>query len=164
MGYFQPDCSACKRDGSDGGNAVLRCYPCNDCALLKGNVGSMFFRENAPQFPSIFGLLLTISAILIIVYVEGMRIEIPITSTKYRGFAGVYPIKLLYVSNIPVILFSALTSNIQFFASYLWKATNPAIATYTSTGLRSLIKRRSRLRLEPRLFRTSRFPGTSSIT
>jgi protein transport protein SEC61 subunit alpha len=94
-------------------------------ALIQGNVASMFFREDAPQFPSIFGLMLTISAILVVVYVEGMRIEIPITSTKYRGFAGVYPIKLLYVSNIPVILFSALTSNIQFFASYLWKAYDP---------------------------------------
>ncbi|MDA4111131.1 MAG: preprotein translocase subunit SecY [Thaumarchaeota archaeon] len=108
-----------------GANAVTQFYgvvPATIAALIKGNVGSMFFREAAPQFPSIFGLILTISAILIIVYVEGMRIEIPITSTKYRGFAGVYPIKLLYVSNIPVILFSALTSNIQFFASYLWKA------------------------------------------
>jgi preprotein translocase SecY subunit len=94
-------------------------------SIFQGNLASMFFRENAPQFPSIFGLILTIGAILVIVYVEGMRIEIPITSTKYRGFAGVYPIKLLYVSNIPVILFSALTSNIQFFASYLWKAYDP---------------------------------------
>ena len=125
-----------------GANAVTQFYgviPATIAALLKGNVGSMFFRENAPQFPSIFGLLLTISAILIIVYVEGMRIEIPITSTKYRGFAGVYPIKLLYVSNIPVILFSALTSNIQFFASYLWKAYDPSNSTCTSTGLPSLI-------------------------
>ena len=62
-------------------------------ALIHGNVASMFFRENAPQFPSIFGFILTVSAILVVVYVEGMRIEIPITSTKYRGFAGVYPIK-----------------------------------------------------------------------
>src|SRR5579862_1313810 len=92
---------------------------------LAGNVGEALFRVDAPQFPSIFGLIVTIIAILVIVYVEGMRIEIPITSTKYRGFAGVYPIKLLYVSNIPVILFSALTSNIQFFASYLWKAYDP---------------------------------------
>ena len=108
--------------------AVTQFYgvvPATIAAIFQGNLASMFFRENAPQFPSIFGLILTITAILIIVYVEGMRIEIPITSTKYRGFAGVYPIKLLYVSNIPVILFSALTSNIQFFASYLWKAYDP---------------------------------------
>ncbi|MDG6907763.1 MAG: preprotein translocase subunit SecY, partial [Nitrososphaerota archaeon] len=94
-------------------------------ATAFGQPFNAFFRENAPNFPSIFGLLLTIAAILVIVYVEGMRIEIPITSTKYRGFAGVYPIKLLYVSNIPVILFSALTSNISFFGAYVWKTYDP---------------------------------------
>jgi preprotein translocase subunit SecY len=44
---------------------------------------------------------------------------VPITSVKYRGFQGVYPIKLLYVSNIPVILVSALTANISFFTRIL---------------------------------------------
>ncbi|MHB1909533.1 MAG: preprotein translocase subunit SecY [Nitrososphaerales archaeon] len=90
-------------------------------ATFVGHPLDAVFRTNAPNFPSIFGLLTTVVAILVIVYVEGMRIEIPITSTKYRGFAGVYPIKLLYVSNIPVILFSALVANISFFFAYLWK-------------------------------------------
>lgn len=94
-------------------------------STFAGQAFNAFFRANAPQFPSIFGLILTIVAILIIVYVEGMRIEIPITSTKYRGFAGVYPIKLLYVSNIPVILFSALIANISFFFAYMWKIYDP---------------------------------------
>lgn len=97
---------------------------------LAGNPGEAFLREDASQFPSIFGLIVTIIAILIIVYVEGMRIEIPITSTKYRGFAGVYPIKLLYVSNIPVILFSALTANLSFFFAYLWKIYDPNNTNY----------------------------------
>ena len=94
-------------------------------AALAGHAQDAFFRETAANFPSIFGLLMTIVAMFLIVYVEGMRIEIPITSTKYRGFAGVYPIKLLYVSNIPVILFSALVSNISFFAAYMWKSYDP---------------------------------------
>ncbi len=86
-----------------------------------GTASEAFFRSGAGQFPSIIGLFVSIVAILVIVYVEGMRIEIPITSTKYRGFAGVYPIKLLYVSNIPVILFSALVANLSFFFAYLWR-------------------------------------------
>ncbi len=90
-------------------------------AALQGNVWNAMFRPDAPNFPNILGLITTAVAILVLVYVEGMRIEIPITSTKYRGFAGVYPIKLLYVSNIPVILFSALVANISFFFAYLWK-------------------------------------------
>ena len=52
--------------------------------------------------------------ILFIIYIEGMRVEVPITSVKFKGFQGVYPIKLLYVSNIPVILVSALTANVAF--------------------------------------------------
>lgn len=86
-----------------------------------GHASDAIFRVEASQFPNLLGLLTTVSAILVIIYVEGMRIEIPITSTKYRGFAGVYPIKLLYVSNIPVILFSALVANISFFFAYMWK-------------------------------------------
>jgi preprotein translocase SecY subunit len=90
-------------------------------ASFSGDAYNAIFRPEAGQFPNILGLGTTITAILVVVYVEGMRIEIPITSTKYRGFAGVYPIKLLYVSNIPVILFSALTANLSFFFAYLWK-------------------------------------------
>jgi len=72
------------------------------------NLVDAIFRSN--QLPSIFGLSLTIVMLLILVYTQGMKVEIPIVSTKYRGFAATYPIKLMYVSNIPVILASALTS------------------------------------------------------
>jgi preprotein translocase subunit SecY len=54
-----------------------------------------------------------------------MKIEIPIVSTRYRGFSAVYPIKLMYVSNIPVILASALTANAVFVGQLLWANINP---------------------------------------
>ncbi|MEM4311425.1 MAG: preprotein translocase subunit SecY [Nitrososphaerales archaeon] len=87
-------------------------------AALNGNVGEAFFRDG--RLPSLFSLILTIGIILSIVYMEGMRIEIPITSTRFRGFSGIYPIKLLYVSNIPVILTSALMANVLFFSRLMW--------------------------------------------
>jgi preprotein translocase subunit SecY len=62
---------------------------------------------------------------LILVYTQGIKIEIPIVSTKYRGFSAVYPIKLMYVSNIPVILASALTANAVFIGQMLWANFNP---------------------------------------
>ena len=94
-------------------------------SLLTG-VGSftdIFFRYN--QLPSIFGLLLTGGVLLILVYTQGMKVEIPIVSTKYRGFSATYPIKLMYVSNIPVILASALTANAIFIGQMLWANLNP---------------------------------------
>jgi len=99
-----------------------------------GGVASVFIRSN--QFPSAFTFVMTIAVILFITYIEGIRVEVPITSVKYRGFQGVYPIKLLYVSNIPVILVSALTANISFFTRLLHNyvgATSPSWLKYLVT-------------------------------
>ncbi len=88
-----------------------------------GDISNILFRSN--QLPSIFGLCLTAGILLILVFTQGMKIEIPIVSTKYRGFAAVYPIKLMYVSNIPVILASALTANAVFVFQMIWSNFNP---------------------------------------
>ncbi len=93
-------------------------------SAIAGDLSNVFFRYN--QLPSIFGLLLTAGVMLILIYTQGMKIEIPIVSTKYRGFSAVYPIKLMYVSNIPVILASALTANAVFIGQMLWANMNPA--------------------------------------
>jgi len=55
-----------------------------------------------------------------VIYFEGVRVELPISYAGYRGFRGRYPIKLLYVSNLPVIFAAALFANIYFFSQLLW--------------------------------------------
>ncbi|HEY7368186.1 MAG TPA: preprotein translocase subunit SecY [Nitrosopumilaceae archaeon] len=92
-------------------------------SIMAGDISDIFFRYN--QLPSIFGLCITAGILLILVYTQGMKIEIPIVSTRYRGFSAVYPIKLMYVSNIPVILASALTANAVFVGQLLWANINP---------------------------------------
>ena len=89
---------------------------------MQGDMYDIIFRSN--QLPSVFGLLLTIGILLILIYTQGMKVEIPIISTKYRGFSAVYPIKLMYVSNIPVILASALTANAVFIGQIFWANFN----------------------------------------
>ena len=105
----------------DGG--MIGIIPYIGQSIMNNDLSSVFFRSN--QLPSIFGLLLTAGVLLILVYTQGMKIEIPIVSTKYRGFSAVYPIKLMYVSNIPVILASALTANAVFIGQMLWANFNP---------------------------------------
>lgn len=92
-------------------------------AGLDGHFEDAIFR--AGQLPSIFALSLTIAIILILVYIEGIHVDIPIVSTKYRGFTAVYPIKLLYTSVIPVILASALIANGIFMGQMMWSNYNP---------------------------------------
>ena len=105
----------------DGGTIGI--FPYIGQSIMAGDLSQVFFRSN--QLPSIFGLLLTGGVMLILIYTQGMKIEIPIVSTKYRGFSAVYPIKLMYVSNIPVILASALTANALFMGQMMWANLNP---------------------------------------
>ena len=70
-------------------------------------------------YPSMMGFLTTIAVFIIVIYIEGVRVELPISHANYRGFRGKYPIKLLYVSNLPVIFASALFANILVFSQLL---------------------------------------------
>ncbi|MEM2419557.1 MAG: preprotein translocase subunit SecY [Candidatus Bathyarchaeia archaeon] len=86
--------------------------------LMSGKpVTGLLWRRN---YPSLVGLIATITAFLVIIYMEGVRVELPISYAGYRGFRSRYPIKLLYVSNLPVIFASALFANIYFFSFILW--------------------------------------------
>ncbi|MEM4389822.1 MAG: preprotein translocase subunit SecY [Candidatus Micrarchaeia archaeon] len=67
-------------------------------------------------------LLFTIIIFLVVTYAEGMKVEIPLAFERFRGFGGRFPIKFLYVSNIPVILASALLLNLQLWGR--WLASN----------------------------------------
>jgi preprotein translocase SecY subunit len=98
-------------------------FPFTIDALVNGNGADAIFRIG--QLPSLFVLALTIGVILVLVYIEGIHVDIPIVSTKYRGFTAVYPIKLLYTSVIPVILASALIANAVFMGNMLWANYNP---------------------------------------
>jgi len=80
----------------------------------------VFVRPVDPTLPAMLGFITTIAVFLIVIYTEGVRVELPIAYAKYRGFRGRYPIKLLYVSNLPVIFASALFANIYFISQLLW--------------------------------------------
>jgi preprotein translocase SecY subunit len=110
-------------DDPGAGGGPVGILPFTIEAAERGDPGLAIFRTG--QLPSIFVLALTIGVILVLVYIEGIHVDIPIVSTKYRGFTAVYPIKLLYTSVIPVILASALIANALFMGQMLWANYNP---------------------------------------
>ena len=63
---------------------------------------------------------------LVVVFVEGMHVNIPITLGQ-SGMGGRYPVKFLYVSNMPVILAMALFMNIKLFALFVQQAKIPIL-------------------------------------
>ena len=76
---------------------------------------------------SIVALLGTLFIFFIVVYVESSRIELPLAHGRVRGARGRYPIRLIYASNIPVILMSALLANVNMFAMLLYQSNLPLL-------------------------------------
>ncbi|MGI6009060.1 MAG: preprotein translocase subunit SecY [Methanomethylophilus sp.] len=77
--------------------------------MMNGGYESIFLGQPNPMV----ALVGTIVIFLVVVYLESSRIELPISHGNARGARGKYPIKLMYASNIPVILMSALLANIS---------------------------------------------------
>jgi len=75
-----------------------------------------FYRTN---LPNLMNLLATILVFAIVIYFQGFRVDLPIKSARYRGQYSSYPIKLFYTSNIPIILQSALVSNLYVISQML---------------------------------------------
>lgn len=76
-----------------------------------------FYRGNLPNLMNLFATLLIF---LVVIYLQGFRVEIPIKSSRFRGQQGTYPIKLFYTSNMPIMLQSALVSQIYLVSQLLY--------------------------------------------
>src|SRR2546426_5633719 len=70
---------------------------------------------------ALVALIGTITIFFIVSYVESTRIELPLAHGMARGARGRYPIRLLYASNIPVILIAAVLANVSMFSLLFWQ-------------------------------------------
>ncbi len=55
----------------------------------------------------------TIAVFSAVVYLQGMKVEIPLTFGNVRGFGQKWPLKFFYTSVMPVVFVSALIANMQ---------------------------------------------------
>jgi protein transport protein SEC61 subunit alpha len=87
----------------------------NKVAALK----EALYRQNLPNLTN---LLATVLIILLVIYFQGWRVNLQVKYQKYRGQEGAYPIKLFYTANMPIVLQTALVSNIYFISQMLYNA------------------------------------------
>ncbi len=69
----------------------------------------------------ILALITTAIIILLVVFAEGTRVEIPLAHTLVRGARGRFPIKLIYASVLPMIFVRALQANIVVLGLILYQ-------------------------------------------
>ena len=65
------------------------------------------------------GIIATVVLFLIVVWAQSLKIEIPLSYDRLRGYSMRWPLQFFYASVIPVILTSALIANFQLFGGLL---------------------------------------------
>jgi preprotein translocase SecY subunit len=110
--------------GGETGGRAFGAIPSLIQSLLQGQFTAQYLYVRPQNLPTMLGFFTTIIVFLIVIYAEGVRVEMPISYAGYRGYRSRYPIKLLYVSNLPVIFASALFANVYFFSQIIWSNYN----------------------------------------
>ena len=84
--------------------------------MASGGYESLFLGQPNPMR----ALVGTFVIFLLVADLESPRIELPLSHGNARGARGRYPIKLMYASNIPVILMSALLAIVSMVTLLLY--------------------------------------------
>jgi len=80
----------------------------------------------------VVALVGTAAIFFMVAWTESTRIELPLSHAEARGARGRYPLRLIYASNIPVILMSALLANVSMISILLW--SNPTLSHFPFIG------------------------------
>ena len=93
------------------------------------------FQSLAAQDPQtalleLAAVIATVAVFMLAVYVQAMKVEIPLSFGRVRGHGIRWPLSFVYTSNIPVILVAALLANLQLFARLFANWGFPLLGTY----------------------------------
>ena len=94
------------------------------------------FLEGTPALLNLLPLLGTILVFIIVVFIQDIKVEIPMAfSLPFGKFsARRWPLKFLYTSNIPVILVAAVLANLQVLGRVLYERGITFLGTYSEQG------------------------------
>jgi len=82
-----------------------------------GAIQDALFRSDLPNLSNVLG---TVLVFFIVIYFQGFKVSLRLANNKSTSEAS-YPIRLFYTSNMPIILQSALVSNVYFFSQILYR-------------------------------------------
>ena len=82
-------------------------------------VSSVIVGDGTGVAQAFFPIITTAVLFLVVVFAQSLKVEIPLAFDRVRGHSVKWPLQFFYTGVIPVILVSALSANLQLFASLL---------------------------------------------
>jgi preprotein translocase subunit SecY len=80
---------------------------------------SLMAADSQGAMLALAAILATVVLFLAVVWAQSLKIEIPLSYDRIRGYSMKWPLKFFYASVIPVILTAALIANLQLFGGIL---------------------------------------------
>jgi preprotein translocase subunit SecY len=82
-------------------------------------ISSLINGEMAAFTVALSAIVVTAILFLLVVFAQSLKVEVPLSFDRVRGYGIRWPLNFFYAGVIPVILVSALVANVQLFASLL---------------------------------------------
>ena len=82
-------------------------------------ITSIIAANTTEALKSLATILATVILFLIVVWVQSLKVEVPLSFDRLRGYGIKWPLSFFYASVIPVILTAALVANLQLFGGLL---------------------------------------------
>jgi preprotein translocase subunit SecY len=77
-------------------------------------------------------IVVTFGLFAFAIWLQQVRIEIPLSFGRIRGFSIKWPISLLYNSIIPLVMVVSIVAGLEFMGLTLYKAGNPILGNFTA--------------------------------
>ncbi|HTZ42186.1 MAG TPA: preprotein translocase subunit SecY [Candidatus Omnitrophota bacterium] len=106
--------------------------PCSGKILVM--IQSLITRQNIELLSAAGAIAVTVGIFLLVIWAQSLKIEIPLSFGRIRGYNVSQPLSFFYASNVPVILTAALIANIQLFGGIFQNAAS-VCASGACTGL-----------------------------
>ncbi|MBS3086301.1 preprotein translocase subunit SecY [Candidatus Pacearchaeota archaeon] len=91
-------------------------------------IQSIINRFPAELLSAVAAIVATVVIFLIVVWAQSLKVEIPLSFGRLRGYGVKWPLSFFYASVIPVILTAALIANIQLFGGIVENAAAPCLS------------------------------------
>ena len=88
-------------------------------------IQSIINRDPTALYSALAAIIATIVIFLVVVWAQSLKVEVPLSFGRIRGYGVKLPLSFFYASVIPVILTAALVANIQLFGGIIENAAAP---------------------------------------
>jgi len=96
-------------------------------------IQSLINQNPTGAFSSFAVLIVTALIFLVVVWAQSLKVEVPLSFDRLRGYSIRWPLAFFYASVIPVILTAALSANIRLFAGIIenWLGHGTFLGTFS---------------------------------